>query len=35
MEEAGAPLSTDQEPQIQGFYNEDAQQRAALMRESQ
>ena len=35
MEEAGAPLAGDQEPQIQGFYNEDAQQRAALMRESQ
>jgi len=35
MEEAGAPLTGEQEPQIQGFYNEDAQQRAALMRESQ
>ncbi|HLH29940.1 MAG TPA: Spy/CpxP family protein refolding chaperone, partial [Terriglobia bacterium] len=35
MEEAGAPLTPEQEPQIQGFYNDDAQQRAQLMRESQ
>jgi hypothetical protein len=35
MEEAGAPLTAEQEPQIQGFYNEDAQQRTLLMRESQ
>jgi hypothetical protein len=35
MEEAGAPLTAEQEPQIQGFYSEDAQQRAQLMRESQ
>jgi hypothetical protein len=35
MEEAGASLTAEQEPQIQGFYNEDAQQRAALSRESQ
>jgi hypothetical protein len=35
MEEAGAPLTSEQEPQIQGFYNEDAQQRAVLLRESQ
>jgi hypothetical protein len=35
MEEAGAPLTADQQPQIEAFYNEDAQQRAALLRESQ
>jgi hypothetical protein len=35
MEEAGAPLSAEQQPQIEAFYNEDAQQRAALVRESQ
>jgi hypothetical protein len=35
MEEAGAPLTAEQEPQIQGFYNEDVQQRAQLLRESQ
>jgi hypothetical protein len=35
MEEAGAPLTAEQEPQIQDFYNEDAQQRAQLLRESQ
>lgn len=35
MEEAGAPLSAEQEPQIQGFYAEDAQQRAQLMKDTQ
>ena len=35
MEEAGAPLTAEQEPQIQGFYSDDAQQRTQLMRESQ
>jgi hypothetical protein len=35
MEEAGAPLTAEQEPQIQGFYSDDAQLRAQLMRESQ
>ena len=35
MEEAGAPLTAEQDPQIQGFYNEDAQQRVQLLRESQ
>jgi hypothetical protein len=35
MEEAGAPLSGEQEPQIQGFYNDDAQQRTQLFRDSQ
>ena len=35
MEEAGAPLSGEQEPQIQGFYNDDAQQRIQLFRDSQ
>ena len=35
MEEAGAPLTAEQEPQIQAFYNEDAQQRARLQREAQ
>jgi hypothetical protein len=35
MEEAGAPLTAEQEPQIQSFYNDDAQQRAQLLRESQ
>lgn len=35
MEEAGAPLTPEQEPQIQTLYNEDAQQRAQLARESQ
>jgi hypothetical protein len=34
MEEAGAPLTPEQEPQIQAFYNEDAQQRLQLQRES-
>jgi hypothetical protein len=35
MEEAGAPLTAEQEPQIQAFYVEDAQQRIQLLRESQ
>ena len=35
MEEAGAPLTAEQEPQIQGFYTEDAQQRVQLQREAQ
>jgi hypothetical protein len=35
MEEAGAPFTAEQETQLQGFYNEDAQQRAQLRRESQ
>ena len=35
MEEAGAPLTAEQEPQIQGFYAEDAQQRVQLQREAQ
>ena len=35
MEEAGAPLTAEQEPQIQGFYNDDAQQRTQLFREAQ
>jgi hypothetical protein len=35
MEEAGAPLTPEQEPQIQGLYTEDAQQHAQLVRESQ
>jgi hypothetical protein len=35
MEEAGAPFTPEQETQLQGFYNEDAQQRAQLRRESQ
>ncbi|PYS37853.1 MAG: hypothetical protein DMG14_19830 [Acidobacteria bacterium] len=35
MEEAGAPLTPEQEPQIQGFYNEDAQQRIQLQRQAQ
>ena len=35
MEEAGAPLTAEQEPQIQGFYTDDAQLRAQLRRESQ
>jgi hypothetical protein len=35
MEEAGAPLTAEQEPQVQAFYNEDAQQRAQLFREAQ
>jgi len=35
MEEAGAPLSAEQEPQIRAFYAEDAQQRAQLQREAQ
>ena len=34
MEEAGAPLTAEQEPQIQGFYTEDAQQRVQLQREA-
>lgn len=35
MQEAGAPLTAEQEPQIQSFYNEDVQQRLQLQRESQ
>jgi hypothetical protein len=35
MEEAGAPFTPEQETQLQGFYSEDAQQRAQLRRESQ
>src|SRR5262249_16247561 len=35
MEDAGAPLTGEQEPQIEAFYTEDAQQRSALVRESQ
>jgi hypothetical protein len=35
MEEAGAPLTAEQEPQIQGFYDEDAKLRTQLQRESQ
>src|SRR5437016_4361084 len=35
MEEAGAPLTAEQEPQIQTLYSEDAQQRVQLFRESQ
>jgi hypothetical protein len=35
MQEAGAPLSAEQEPQIQSFYNDDAEQRQQLLRESQ
>jgi hypothetical protein len=35
MEEAGAPFTPDQEKQLDGFYSEDAQQRAQLRRESQ
>ena len=35
MEEAGAPLTAEQEPQIQALYTEDAQQRVQLFRESQ
>jgi len=35
MEEAGAPFTSDQEKQLEGFYSEDAQQRAQLRRESQ
>jgi len=35
MEEAGAPLTAEQEPQIQAFYTEDAQQRVQLQREAQ
>jgi hypothetical protein len=35
MEEAGAPLTADQEQQIQAFYKDDEQQRAQLQRESQ
>ena len=35
MEEAGAPLTAEQEPQIQGLYSEDAKQRAQLFREAQ
>jgi hypothetical protein len=35
MEEAGAPLTADQETQIKGFYTEDAQQRVQLQREAQ
>src|SRR5262249_43621214 len=35
MEEAGAPFTSEQETQLEGFYNEDAQLRAQLRRESQ
>jgi hypothetical protein len=35
MEEAGAPLSTTQEPQIRTLYVEDGQQRTQLVREGQ
>lgn len=35
MEEAGAPLTAEQEPQIQALYKEDAEQRVQLQRESQ
>jgi len=35
MEEAGAPLTAEQEPQIQALYTEDAQQRVQFFRESQ
>ncbi len=35
MEEAGAPLTAEQQPQIQTFYNEDSQQRVQLAREAQ
>ena len=35
MEEAGAPLTAEQEPQIQGLYTEDAKLRAQLFREAQ
>lgn len=35
MEEAGAALTAEQEPQIQALYSDDAQQRAQLLRESQ
>src|SRR5207249_7263142 len=35
MEEAGAPLTAEQEPQIQGLYSEDTKQRAQLFREAQ
>jgi hypothetical protein len=35
MEEAGAPLTPEQEPQIQALYKEDAQQRAQLARQEQ
>jgi hypothetical protein len=35
MEEAGAPLTGEQEPQIRALYAEDSQQRAQLQREAQ
>jgi hypothetical protein len=35
MEEAGASLSSEQEPEIQSIYNDAAQQRVQLLRESQ
>src|SRR5262245_43124952 len=35
MEEAGAPLTAEQEPQIRSLYAEDAQQRSQLQREAQ
>lgn len=35
MEEAGAPLTSEQEPQIQGLYLEDQRLRMQIMRESQ
>ena len=35
MEEAGAALTAEQEPQIRALYTEDAQQRLQLLRESQ
>ena len=34
MQEAGAPLTADQEKQIQGFYTDEEQQRRQLMREA-
>jgi hypothetical protein len=35
MEEGGAPFTADQEQQIKGYYDEDAQQRAQLQKEAQ
>ena len=35
MQEAGVGLSADQETQIQGFYDEEAQQRREIMRSGQ
>jgi hypothetical protein len=34
LQQAGAPLTAEQETQIQGFYSDEAQQRQQLMRES-